>query len=36
MKKLFENIMNKKPIIEYITTGDDFLDKKILGYKKVN
>jgi replicative DNA helicase len=34
MKNILEKILKKEPIIEYITTGDDDLDKKILGYQK--
>ena len=34
MKNILEKILKKEPIIEYITTGDDNLDKKILGYQK--
>jgi replicative DNA helicase len=34
MKNILEKILKKEPIIEYITTGDDDLDKRILGYQK--
>ena len=34
MKNILEKILKKEPIIEYITTGDDDLDKKMLGYQK--
>jgi hypothetical protein len=28
MKNILEKILKKEPILEYITTGDDDLDKK--------
>ena len=34
MNDILKKILKKEPIIEYITTGDDDLDKKILGYQK--
>lgn len=34
MQNILNKIQRKEPIIEYITTGDDFLDKRILGYQK--
>ena len=34
MNDILKKILKKEPIIEYITTGDAKLDKKILGYQK--
>ena len=34
MNDILKKILKKEPIIEYITTGDAELDKKILGYQK--
>ena len=34
MNTILKKILKKEPIIEYITTGDAELDKKILGYQK--
>lgn len=34
MQNILKKILKKEPIIEYITTGDAELDKKILGYQK--
>lgn len=34
MNNILKKILKKEPIIEYITTGDDDLDKKMLGYQK--
>ena len=34
MNNILKKILKKEPIIEYITTGDAKLDKKILGYQK--
>ena len=34
MNNILEKILKKDPIIEYLTTGDEELDKKILGYHK--
>ena len=34
MKNILKKKQKKKPIIEYLTTGNNNLDKKILGYQK--
>ena len=34
MNNILKKILKKEPILEYITTGDDDLDKKMLGYQK--
>jgi replicative DNA helicase len=34
MNNILKKILKKEPIMEYITTGDNDLDKKILGYQK--
>lgn len=34
MQEILNKILKKEPIVEYITTGDEILDKRIMGYQK--
>ena len=34
MQETLNKILKKEPIVEYITTGDEILDKRIMGYQK--